>query len=53
MGVTLRAVVEGIADRKAIGARTLIAARQGVANVDKDGVANVDKDMVAVTGTAT
>ena len=46
MGVTLRpAVVEGIADRKAIGARTLIAARQGVANVDKD--------MVAVTGTAT
>ncbi len=39
------AVVKGIADRAAIGARTLIAARQGFTDVDKD--------RVAVTGTAT
>jgi hypothetical protein len=37
-----RAPVEGIADRTPIGARTLIAARQGFADVNKN--------MVAVTG---
>jgi hypothetical protein len=39
------AVVDGVADRTAIGARTL--------NATREGFADVDKDMVAVTGTAT